>query len=117
MARPDGWDALWDCPKARPYWCSRPHCLWCNWDRYDSDEWTVAAHLGERPLDERHYDPKYPEGHYVEDRFYVAWLCYECAEYEEQRDWFVRCVQECYPAAVLVRLPGSVDESLVPGSL
>jgi hypothetical protein len=71
----------------------------------------MAAHLGETLLGEHRYDPRYPEGHYVEDRRYVAWLCVECDEQEETRVWFVSQVNQYYPAATIVRLPGSPDET------
>ncbi|HET8632017.1 MAG TPA: aminoglycoside adenylyltransferase domain-containing protein [Thermomicrobiales bacterium] len=111
MRKPVPWEDLWPCPEARPFWCSHPHCLWCNWDGEASENWTLAAHLGERPPSERRYDPRYPAGHYVQDRRYLAWLCEDCAADAGLASWFVAQVRTLYPDATIIRAPASPDEA------
>jgi hypothetical protein len=111
MSHAVAWEELWDCPQKRPFWCSHPHCLWCNWDEEDSDAWNLAAFLGPTLPYERHYDPRYPAGHYIQDRRYVAWLCQECATDIELVRWFVSQVGCYYPWSLIVQNPGDLDET------
>lgn len=106
------WEDLWDCPRQRPFWCSHPHCLWCNWDSEDADEWTLAASLGPTLPFECYYHPSYPNGHYIQDRRYVAWLCEECAALSVLVRWFTLQVRGHYRAATIFRSPGSSEESV-----
>src|SRR4051794_12926927 len=100
------WEDLWDCPRARPYFCSHPHCLWCNWDDGDCDTWASAAYLGVTLPFERYYHPGYPASHYIEERRYVAWLCVECASWPVLVRWFASRVRRHYPDAYIVQAPG-----------
>jgi hypothetical protein len=111
------WDDLHTCPRTRPFWCSHPHCLWCNWDQdRDHEASAMAASLGERPLSDRRHDPRFPDADYVEDRRYVAWLCVECAADPELVRWFAATVRRSYPEAILIRAPGQAGEALLDAS-
>jgi hypothetical protein len=110
MPRVLAWEELWDCPQKRPFWCSHPHCLWCNWDEEDSSAWILAAFLGPTLPYERHYDPRYPESHYIQDRRYVAWLCEECADDAALVRWFADRVGRYYPWASIVQSPATPNE-------
>lgn len=112
MPRVLAWEALWDCPRQRPFWCSHPHCLWCNFDEEDRSAWTLAAFLGPTLPFERYYDPSYPDAHYIHERRYVAWLCEDCAEDLEVVRWFVNRVTRYYPVASIVQSPAAPDEAL-----
>jgi hypothetical protein len=109
MPRILAWEELWDCPQKRPFWCSHPHCLWCNWDEEEYDEWKLAAFLGPTLPYERHDDPRFPAGHYTLDRRYVAWLCEECATDSELVRWFANRVSRYYPWAAIVQVPGAPE--------
>jgi len=111
MPRVLAWEDLWDCPRERPFWCSHPHCLWCNWDREECDEWELAAFLGPTLPYERYYDPRFPAGHYIQDRRYVAWLCEDCAADVELVRWFGSLVRRYYPQASIVQFPGAPGET------
>lgn len=110
MPRVLSWEELWDCPRKRPFWCSHPHCLWCNWDAEESDEWVLAAFLGPTLPYERYYDPRYPAGHYIQDRRYVAWLCEECADDAALIRWFADRVGRYYSGASIVQSPATANE-------
>ena len=110
MPRALAWEDLWDCPRKRPYWCSHPHCLWCNWDVEDSDEWGLAAFLGPTLPYERYYHPRFPEANYIQDRRYVAWLCEECATDAKLVRWFASLVRRYYPWVLVVQFPGTTGE-------
>jgi len=107
------WESLYPCPDTRPFFCSHPHCLRCNWHDEECDVWALAAHLGEKPIEDRHYDPAFPAGHYIQDRYYVAWLCEDCADRAELTRWFITTVGAAYPDAVLLHSPGSPVESVL----
>ena len=110
MPRVLAWEELWDCPKQRPFWCSHPHCLWCNWDEEDSSAWTLAAFLGPTLPYERYYDSRFPAGDYIQDRRYVAWLCEECADDAALVRWFADRVGRYYPWASIVQSPATPGE-------
>ncbi len=100
----EAWRGLDDCPTQRPFWCSHPHCLRCNWDDdRDGGASALAAQLGERPMAERRHDPRYPGADYLQDHYFVAWLCPNCAENRAIARWFTRVVRGRFPGAAIVR--------------
>ena len=104
-------------PRERPYWCSHPHSLYCNWD--DDQERrasALAAYVYSiAGLDARAIALLAP-GAARESRTWVAWLCAGCLENPATVRWFYRTVRRRFRGALVVAAPGSQDEAPIQPS-
>jgi hypothetical protein len=103
-----------NCPRERPYWCSHPHCLFCNWD---DNQRRAASALAAYVITGRGYGnaglAHLAPALAAESRRWVAWLCVACMRQPETIRWFYRTVRRSYPGAVVVVGPGSAHEAPV----
>jgi hypothetical protein len=108
-----------NCPRERPFWCSHPHCLFCNWD---DNQRRAASALAAYVASVTGYDAprllRSAPAFAAESRRWVAWLCVRCARDRATVRWFCRTVRGTYPGAVVVVRPGAPGEApLHPASL
>ncbi len=91
-----------------PCWDHIPTCLNCNWD-----DWSDRDPVRDGPDFAAYLDQEtsWPVRDWFDERYYVAWLCVECAESAELLQWFVGTVRARYPDAVFLINPGTPIES------
>jgi len=102
------------CPRERPFWCSHPHCLSCNWDDNRQQAASALAAFVHATVGLATSDLMLlPPTSLREARRWVAWLCAECLGEPATVRWFYRTVRRQFPHAVVVARPGTDAETCV----